>query len=219
MPTAIEQTLAIINSPDSKLRDTSPIIYRLNDDVPNDLVRFRYLEQTCCASGTMRHWLSTEYTNQWQMQTDQKDQSWVFALVRHPHERWWSGVRSWMNNLPWYSWWENEELMEKFFPHFNRFTTSQSQILDQVKVTHYIKVDQALDERFSKFCRKHRLLQYGRLRKYKNQRHVDENVKKMEDKGRVQFERFLRQNKKWQDKLEEFLDRDYTYWQKVEHQD
>ena len=34
MPTAIEQTLAIINSPDSKLRDLTPIIYRLKNNQP-----------------------------------------------------------------------------------------------------------------------------------------------------------------------------------------
>lgn len=219
MPTAIEQTLAIINSPDSKLRDLSPIIYRLTDDNDPNMTRFRYLDQTCCASGTMKHWLRTEYGNKWQMQTDEKDDSWIFALVRNPHERWWSGVRSWMNNLPWYSWWENEELMEKFFPHFNRFTTNQSQILDQVEVEHYLKVDPALDERFAKFCRQHKLLQFGRLRKFKNQRYVNENVKKMEDKGRRQLEKFLRENKKWKDKLEDFLQPDYKYWQKVEHQE
>ena len=218
MPTAIEQTLAIINSPESKLREITPIIYRLKNDQPAGVKRFRYLDQTCCASGTMRNWLDTEYKGNWHMQTNEDDDSMMFALVRHPHERWWSGVRSWMNNLPWYSWWENEQLMEKFFPHFNRFTTSQWQILDQVNVDHYIKVDTNLDERFSKFCRKHGLLQFGRLKKYKNHRHVDEKVKAMEDKGRQQFERFLRSNKKYNDILEEFLAPDYKYWDKVSGQ-
>ena len=218
MPTAIEETLAIINSPDSKLRDISPIIYRLDDDLLGDIKRFRYLDQTCCASGTIRNWLMTEYGDKWHMQTDQQDDSMLFALVRNPHERWWSGVRSWMNNLPYYAWWENEQLMEKFFPHFNRFTTSQSQILDQVKVDHFIKVDSDLDERFSNFCRKHRLLQFGRLKKYKNHRHVDPKVKAMEDKGRTQFEKWLRKNRKCHDKLEEFLAPDYRYWDKVSGQ-
>ena len=160
----------------------------------------------------------TEYGDKWHMQTDQQDDSMLFALVRNPHERWGSGVRSWMNNLPYYAWWENEQLMEKFFPHFNRFTTSQSQILDQVKVDHFIKVDSDLDERFSNFCRKHRLLQFGRLKKYKNHRHVDPKVKAMEDKGRTQFEKWLRKNRKWHDKLEEFLAPDYRYWDKVSGQ-
>jgi len=219
MPEPIEQTIAIINSPDSKLRDITPIIYRLNDSHPAHITRFRYLDQTCCASGTMRNWLSTEYGSKgWHMQTDQKDDSPMFALVRDPRERWWSGVRSWMNNLPWYSWWENEQLMTDYFPHFNRFTTSQWQILDQVEVDHYIKVDSDLADRFANFCRKHKLLQYGRLKKFKNHRHQDENVMKMENTGRSQLEKFLRQNKKWNDKLEEFLAPDYAYWDRVSGQ-
>ena len=40
----------------------------------------------------------------------------------------------------------------------------------------------------------------------------------MEDKGRLQFERFLRSNKKYNDILEEFLAPDYKYWDKVSGQ-
>ena len=119
MPQPIEQTLAIINSPDSKLTDITPIIYRLPNDLPEHETRMRYLDQTSCASRTIRLWLKMEYGDKWHMQTTEKDDSDVFALVREPRIRWWSGIRSWMYNLPWYAWWQNEQLMEKFFPHFN----------------------------------------------------------------------------------------------------
>jgi hypothetical protein len=41
---------------------------------------------------------------------------------------------------------------------------------------------------------------------------------KMENTGRSQLEKFLRQNKKWNDKLEEFLAPDYAYWDRVSGQ-
>ena len=219
MPTRLEQTLAIINSPESKLTEITPIIYRLPDDLPAHETRIRYLDQTNCASRTMRLWLTTEYGSGWHMQTDQKDDSDIFALVREPKIRWWSGVRAWMNNIPWYAWWQNEQLMEKFFPHFNRFTTNQSQILDVVKPKHLIKVDSDLDQRFTNFSRKHKLRQYGPLEWHKNDRYRDKNQREMENKGRSQLTHFLKDNKKWQDKLDAFLEPDYKWWDKVQYQD
>jgi len=40
----------------------------------------------------------------------------------------------------------------------------------------------------------------------------------MENKGKAQLEKFLRQNKKWKQRLEEFLAPDYLYWDKVSGQ-
>ena len=219
MPHPIEQTLAIITSPESKLRDISPIIYRLPNDLPAHETRMRYLDQTNCASRTMRLWLRMEYGSDWHMQTDQKDDSDVFALIREPKIRWWSGVRGWMNNLPWYAWWQNEQLMKKFFPHFNRFTMNQSQVLDVVKPKHLIKVDGDLDQRFTNFCRKHRLRQYGKLFWDKNHRHTSQQILEMENKGYSQLKSWLKNNKKWQDKLDAFLEPDYNWWKKVDMQE
>ena len=41
----------------------------------------------------------------------------------------------------------------------------------------------------------------------------------MENKGRSQFARWLEKNKEWQDKLDAFLEPDYKWWDKVQHQD
>ena len=222
MPTPIEQTLAIIFSGDSKLRESTPLIYQMPDKEESDNEkRMRWHFLTNSATNSVKHWLTTEYGTP-VLQTlpleENKDQSEMFALIRDPKERWWSGVREWMHNLPWYSWWENEKLMDQW-PHFNRFTIAQHVTLDQAPAQHYIKVDHRINDRMVNFARKHRLRLYGPFRWVQNKRHNWADRKKMEDKGRSQLEKWLAKNPTYQKKLDDYLEPDYQYWNKVKHQD
>lgn len=220
MPTPIEQTLEIIFSPESRLRETIPLVYQLPNaaTLPGE-ARIRYLSQTGCADKTIRQWLSTEYTDIELQMPDQtyQDQSEIFALVREPTERWWSGIRMWMGNLPWYAWWQNDRVMQQW-PHFSRFTLNQSTILDQAKPQHLIKCDLNLSTRIYDFARRHRLRLYGPLAHVKNHRHTNLELKKMEDKGRSQLEAWLKKNPDHQKKLDEYLAPDYAYWDRVKNQ-
>jgi len=221
MPEPIEQTLQIILGPESKMRETTPLIYQLPEmsTQPGEN-RIRYLDISCCAARTIRKWLIREYGNI-ELQVPgktHKDQSEMFALIREPKERWWSGVREWMINLPWYAWWQNDKVMAQW-PHFNRFTINQSVTLDQAKPQHLIKCDRDLPNRIYKFARQFRLRQYGPLIHIKNTRYLNPDIKKMQDKGRSQLEAWLRKNPTYQKQLDDYLEPDYAYWDKVKNQE
>lgn len=221
MPEPIEITKQIILSPDSKLRESFPVIYQLPEAATHDKEgRVRYMDQTCCADKSIRRWLNQEYgAIELQMpDKEHTDQSEIFALVREPEQRWWSGVREWMNNLPWYAWWLDEQIMQ-FWPHFNRFTLNQSTSLDQAKPQHLIKCDENLAPRIANFARKMKLRQYGKLDWVKNARYANPEKKRMEDKGQQQLEAWLRKNPNYQKKLDDYLEPDYNWWNKVKYQD
>lgn len=222
MPTPLEQTIAIILDPQSRIRETNPLVYEMpKDKMADHETRMRYFDlPDGDLSKSMRRWMITEYGDsvlQKEPIEDDQDQSPIFAVIREPQERWWGGVREWMTNLPWYSWWENEQIMQ-YFPHFNRFTMNMDTTLKKVKVTHFIKGDKDLPERFANFCRKHRLRQYGKLPMVPNLSDADTNRKNMQDVGVQQLKKWLRKNPDYKKKLDDYLAHDYKYWNKVEDQ-
>ena len=222
MPTPIDITIGIILDPSSRMRETTPLIYQLpKDSTTEHETRIRYLDISCCAARSVRGWLRKEYGGiELQVPPFDKheDQSDIFAMIREPKERWWSGVREWMNNLPWYAWWQNEKVMAQW-PHFNRFTIAQHVTLNQVEVKHLIKVDPDLDKRMVDFARKHRLRLYGPFERRRNYRYVQIPRKEMEDKGRSQLQRWLKKNPKCQEQLDIYLKPDYDLWDKVKNQE
>ena len=223
MPTPIEQTISIILDPASKLRDASPLVYCVpTDSVDQHEPHMRYFDlPDGDLSKTMRRWMMTEYGDallQSEPIEDNADQSEIFAVIREPKTRWWQGVKEWMTCLPYYSWWANEKIMEQW-PHFDRFTIAQHVTLDKVKgIKHFIKGDHKLAERFSKFCRKHRLRQYGKLEMVHNLEDTFPDRKKMLDQGVKQLRAWLKKNPEYQKRLDEYLEPDYKYWEKVENQ-
>ena len=108
MPTPLEQTIAIILDPSSKLREVNPLIYQIpSTSVTEHETKIRYCDLVDGdLSKTMRNWIMTEYGDM-QLQSlpleENEDQSDIFAIIREPEQRWWQGVREWMTNLPWYS--------------------------------------------------------------------------------------------------------------------
>ena len=221
MPTPIETTIDIVLDPSSRMRDITPLVYQLPKDSTKAYEpRMRYLDLSCSAARSTRAWLRKEYGNielQVPPLDKYEDQSDIFAMIREPKERWWSGVREWMNNLPWYAWWQNEKIMTQW-PHFNRFTIAQHVTVNQVNPKHLIKVDADLDKRMITFARKHRLKLYGPFDRRRNYRYVDTPRKEMEDKGRSQLERWLKENPKYQEQLDIYLEPDYVLWNKVKNQ-
>ena len=222
MPTPLEQTIAIILDPSSKLREVNPLIYQIpSTSVTEHETKIRYCDLVDGdLSKTMRNWIMTEYGDM-QLQSlpleENEDQSDIFAIIREPEQRWWQGVREWMTNLPWYSWWENKQIMEQW-PHFNRFTMAMHVTLDKVPVKHFIKGDADLSIRFANFCRTHKLRQYGKLGMVQNLSTANIQRKKMQDTGVKQLRDWLKTNKDKQQQLDEYLHKDYSYWEKVETQ-
>ena len=120
--------------------------------------------------------------------------------------------------MPWYAWWKNEHIM-KFWPHFTRSTLRLHDVMQEVKPQHLIKCDDGLNDRIIAFAKNHGLLCYGNLPHEKALRHSKPDIKKLEDKGVRELKTWLRDNPDRKQQLEDYLDPDWQYWEKVEYQD
>jgi hypothetical protein len=225
MPTPIEQSIGIILSKDSKLRDCTPRIYALPDQLPAQIKinqRVRFLDHDTSGGRNVKAWLRRDYGDNLILQQPPfeqlRDQSEIFTTIRNPHERWWSGIRDFMHMLPWYAWWLNEKIMTQW-PHFHRATLRIHDIMQEIKPRHLIKVDEKFGKRMENFARKQGLLMYGAFPYNRSWRHTDENLKKMENKGRSQLEAWLKENPNYQKQLDNYLEPDYQYWNQVENQE
>ena len=69
------------------------------------------------------------------------------------------------------------------------------------------------------FARKHKLRLYGPFERRRNYRYVQIPRKEMEDKGRSQLQRWLKNNPKYQEQLDIYLEPDYDLWNKVKNQE
>ena len=224
MPTPLEHSISIILSKESKLRDKTPIIYALPEKMPEgwgELRRMRYLDHDVSGGRNVLKWLRTEYGNDLILQQppfDQyDDQSEIFTGIREPKERWWSGIRDWMRFLPWYAWWLNEAIMEQW-PHFHRATLRIHDVMEQIKPQHLIKVDENFGDRMKRFAKSQRLICYDFPNK-RNNRHRFKDIDAMEKKGRSQLESWLKKNPDRQKQLDDYLDPDYAYWDRVKNQE
>lgn len=224
MPTPIEQTIAIILGPDSKLRDQTPLIYQLPNQTSagNAVVKkMRFLSFKVSGDGSILAWLNRDYGTvalQSRPFDKQMDQSEIFTTVRDPKERWWSGIRHWMQNLPWYAWWMNDKIMTQW-PHFNRHTLRIHDIMQEIQPHHLIKVDSNLGIRMENFARRHGLNMYGQFPHNLSLRHSMPGYRNMENKGRSQLEAWLKLNPDRQKQLDDYLEPDYQYWNQVKDQE
>jgi hypothetical protein len=224
MPTPLEQAISIILSPESKLRDQTPILYALPEQLPEQIKlnnRLRFLDHDISGGRNVKAWLLREYGTPILQQPpfeQYKDQSEIFTTVRDPHERWWSGIRDFMHMLPWYAWWLNEKIMTQW-PHFHRATFRVHDVMQQIKPQHLIKVDERFGTRMENFARKHGLVMYGAFPYLRAWRYSNEDLRKMENKGRSQLEAWLKNNPNYQKQLDDYLEPDYQYWDKVKDQE
>jgi hypothetical protein len=224
MPTPLEQAISIILSPESKLRDKTPILYALPEQFPQQIKmtqRLRFLDHDISGGRNVKAWLRKEYGTLILQQPEfekYKDQSEIFTTVRNPQERWWSGIRDFMHMLPWYAWWLNEKMMTQW-PHFHRATFRIHDVMQQIKPQHLIKVDERFGTRMENFARKHGLVMYGAFPHLRAWRYSNEDLRKMENKGRSQLEAWLKNNPNYQKQLDDYLEPDYQYWNKVKDQE
>ena len=185
------------------------------------LNRMRYLDHDISGGRNVKSWLRNEYGSLVLQQPpfeECEDQSEIFTTIREPQERWWSGIKDFMHMLPYYSWWENEQMME-MWPHFHRATLRTHDIMEEIKPQHLIKVDENFGDRMVRFAKRHRLLCYGAFPHLRHIRHSRNDIQTMEKKGRKQLEQWLAKNPNRQKQLDEYLEPDYVYWNKVKHQD
>jgi len=147
-----------------------------------------------------------------------EDQSEIFTLIRKPDDRWWSGIKDMFYFMPWYTWWTNEKIMTQW-PHFNRGTLRLHDVMQEVNPQHLIKCDDGLNDRVIKFAQKHGLLCFGNIPHEKALRHSKPDIKKLEDTGVRQLRKWLRKNPDRQKQLDEYIEPDWQYWEKVEYQD
>ena len=88
MPTPIENTLAIVLSPENKMRDKTPYVY----DIPES--NLCWLHNCGSAAKSTLHWLGKDYGDMRRMTPEQlkENQKPAFVLLQEPEYRWWTGV-------------------------------------------------------------------------------------------------------------------------------
>ena len=227
MPTHLDEAIKIILGPESKLRDKTPRIYQLPEEknMPKqftNLKRMRFLNHDVSAGRNIKRWLWRDYNPEIILQQPPfdkyEDQSEIFTLIRQPDQRWWSGIKDMFYFMPYYSWWNNEDIMQQW-PHFTRGTLRLHDIMQDIKPKHLIKCDDGLNDRIIKFAKTHGLLCYGNIPHEKALRHSKPDIKKLEDQGVKELKAWLRKNPDRQKQLEDYLDPDWQYWEEVEYQD
>ena len=227
MPTHLDEAIKIILGPESKLRDKTPRIYQLPEEknMPKqftNLKRMRFLNHDVSAGRNIKRWLWRDYNPEIILQQPPfdkyEDQSEIFTLIRQPDQRWWSGIKDMFYFMPYYSWWNNDDIMQQW-PHFTRGTLRIHDIMQDIKPKHLIKCDDGLNDRIIKFAKTHGLLCYGNIPHEKALRHSKPDIKKLEDQGVKELKAWLRKNPDRQKQLEDYLDPDWQYWEDVEYQD
>ena len=227
MPTHLDEAIKIILGPESKLRDKTPRIYQLPEEknMPKqftNLKRMRFLNHDVSAGRNIKRWLWRDYNPEIILQQPPfdkyEDQSEIFSLIRQPDQRWWSGIKDMFYFMPYYSWWNNDDIMQQW-PHFTRGTLRIHDIMQDIKPKHLIKCDDGLNDRIIKFAKTHGLLCYGNIPHEKALRHSKPDIKKLEDQGVKELKAWLRKNPDRQKQLEDYLVPDWQYWEEVEYQD
>ena len=210
MPTPIENTLAIILSPENKMRDKTPYVY----DIPES--NLCWLHNCGSAAKSTLHWLGKEYGNMRKMTTEQlkENQKPAFVLLHEPEYRWWTGIIEWATGFEDYAWFRNQKIME-WWPHFDRFTLAPWEVIEQTKVEHFIKVGPDLNETMQNFAREHNLKMYGNFPYVKPRwRHV-KYITQMAEALKIELKTEMRRNPELRQKLDTYLEKDYQYYNKA----
>ena len=210
MPTPIENTLAIIYSPENKMREKDPYIY----DIPES--NLCWLHNCGSAAKSTLQWLKRDYggarkMEDYQLKANEKP---AFVLLQEPEYRWWTGVIEWASCFEDYAWWKNKKIME-WWPHFDRFTLAPWEVIEQTKVEHYIKVGPDLNDKMEDFAREHNLKMYGDFPYIKPRwRHV-KYLNRMGTALKPALENLMRRKPELRQKLDEYLEKDYQYYNKA----
>jgi hypothetical protein len=210
MPTPIENTLQIVLSPENKMRIKDPYIY----DIPeSDLC---WLHNCGSAAKSTLQWLKRDYGGLAKMTAEQRNanEKPAFVLLHEPKYRWWTGVIEWATCFEDYAWFRNEKIME-WWPHFDRFTLAPWEVIEQTKVEHYIKVGPDLNERMQNFAREQNLKMYGEFPYVKPRWRTVKYIERMAKALRPALETEMRRRPELQQKLDDYLEKDYQYYNKA----
>ena len=210
MPTPIENTLQIVLSPENKMRIKDPYIY----DIPeSDLC---WLHNCGSAAKSTLQWLKRDYGGLAKMTADQvsENEKPAFVLLQEPKYRWWTGIIEWATCFEDYAWFRNDKIME-WWPHFDRFTLAPWEVIEQTKVEHYIKVGPDLNERMQDFAREHNLKMYGEFPYIKPRWRTVKYIERMAKALRPALETEIRRRPELQQKLDDYLEKDYQYYNKA----
>jgi|TARA_B100001971_G_scaffold161973_1_gene152164 hypothetical protein len=210
MPTPIENTLAIILSPDNKMRDKTPYVY----DIPES--NLCWLHNCGSASKSVMSWLKKDYGDMRKMNTEQlkENQKSAFVLLSDPKYRWFTGVIEWASCFEDYAWFRNEKIME-WWPHFDRFTLAPWEVIEQTKVEHFIKVGPDLNETMQDFAREHDLKMYGNFPYIKPRWRTVKYIERMAKALKPALQNEMRRRPELEQKLDEYLEKDYQYYNKA----
>ena len=210
MPTPIENTIAIILSPENKMRDKTPYVY----DIPES--NLCWLHNCGSASKSTLQWLGKDHGDMRKMTDEQlkENKKPAFVLLQEPEYRWWTGVIEWASGFNDYAWWTHDKIME-WWPHFDRFTLAPWEVIEQTKVEHFIKVGPDLNEKMQDFAKEHNLKMYGNFPYVKPRwRHV-KYINQMAEALRPALKNEMRRRPELQLKLNEYLEKDYEYYNKT----
>ena len=210
MPLPIENTIAILLSPESKMRSKEPYIY----DLPES--NLCWLHNCGSASKSTLQWLRRDYGNMHKMNTEETkaNEKPAFVLLQEPEYRWWTGVIEWSTNFDDYAWFKNEKLME-WWPHFDRFTLAPWEVIEQTKVEHFIKVEHNLNEKMQNFAREHNLKMYGDFPYKKPRWRTVDYIARMGKALKPVLQKEIKRRPELKQKLDEYLEKDYYYYNKA----
>ena len=218
MPTPIENTIQIILGPENHMRDKTHYLYDITG------ANLRWLHNCGSASKSVLTWLKKDYPNndtknpghtRMKMDEIKKNDKDVFMLLNDPEYRWWTGVIEWSSCFDDYPWFKHEKIME-MWPHFDRFTLAPWEVIEQTpNVKHFIKIEPNLDEKMQAFAKEYDLKMYGNFPYTKPRwRHV-QYVNKMAVALKPALKTLMRRQPKLREKLDEYLHKDYEYYDKA----
>ena len=213
MPTSLEQTLQIVLSSNNHMRDKDPYIY----DIPGS--ELCWLHNCGSAAKSTMNWLRRDYgkphiVTKLTTEEVKANTKPAFILLQEPEYRWWTGVVEWGTNFSDYAWFKNDKIME-WWPHFDRFTLAPWEVIEQVRVEHFIKVSPDLNEKMQNFAREHSLKMYGEFPYIKPRHRKVDYIKQMAEALKPALNNLMRRRPELRQKLDEYLEKDFVYYNKA----
>ena len=211
MPTLLEITISTILEEPNNMRDKTPYLY----DIPG--TNLSWLHNCGAANKSVMKWLHNDYGKMRRMTKEEmeKNEKDVFVLVADTEDKWWNGLIEWGTFFDTYAWFKNEKLM-KFWPNFNRFTLAQWELIEATKnVKHFIKVDANLGERMQNFAKEQNLKMYGDFPYIKPRWRRVDYIKRMGEALKPALKNIMRRQPELRQKLDEYLEKDYYYYNKA----
>lgn len=209
---SIQRILDIIRSPRNGMRLKNPVVMDI------DKSNLSWLVLTGGAMHSIMNWLQKHHRDQIrelrseEITSNTKD---VLAVLGEPEHRYWTGIIEWSSNFGVYEWWKHDDIME-WFPHFDRYTLRYSDLIDQLPVVkHTFKVSPNLSVNMQDIIKQYDLKLKFDFPHTKPRYKWATDITKIYDEILPKFKKLVKQSPELSNKLFEYLQPDYTYFNKA----